>query len=30
VHYRADKEQKIAVAINFGGQLIKEEYFSRE
>ncbi len=29
VHYRADKEEKVAVAFNFGGQLFKEEFVSR-
>jgi beta-mannosidase len=29
IHYRADKEEKVAVAFNFGGQLFKEEFVSR-
>lgn len=29
VHYRADKEEKVAVAFNFGGQIFKEEFVSR-
>lgn len=29
VHYRADKEEKITVAFNFGGQVFKEEFVSR-
>lgn len=29
VHYRSDKEEKVAVAFNFGGQLFKEEFVSR-
>jgi beta-mannosidase len=30
IHYRADKEEKVTVAFNFGGQLFKEEFISRK
>lgn len=29
IHYRANKEEKIAVAFNFGGQIFNEEFVSR-
>jgi beta-mannosidase len=29
IHYRADKEEKVTVAFNFGGQVFKEEFVSR-
>jgi beta-mannosidase len=29
IHYRADKEEKVSVTFNFGGQVFKEEFASK-